>query len=77
MNISLTSNAEHYVQSKVQSGMFSNASEVIEVAVHRMHEADERYMAKFERLRAEVQIGLDDIACGRVSNKSILDLIDE
>lgn len=77
MNISLTSGSENYVQSKVQSGMFGNPSEVIEMAVRRMHEADERYHAKLERLRAEVKIGIDDIEHGRVSQKSILDLIDE
>lgn len=77
MNISLTSGSENYVQSKVQSGMFGNPSEVIEMTVRRMHEADERYHAKLERIKAEVKIGLDDIECGRVSQKSILDLIDE
>jgi antitoxin ParD1/3/4 len=77
MNISLTSGSEGYIQSKVQSGMFDNASEVVEVALRRMHEADERYHAKLERLRAEVKIGIDDIEHGRVSQKSILDLINE
>ena len=77
MNISLTSGSEGYIQSKLQSGMFDNASQVVEVALRRMHEADERYNAKLQSLKEEVQIGIDDIERGRVRQKSILDFIDE
>jgi antitoxin ParD1/3/4 len=77
MNIPLTSGSEDYIQSKLQSGMFDNASEVVDVALRRMHEADELYKAKVQILKAEVQIGIDDIELGRVRQKSILDFIDE
>jgi|GEM_PF-5987792 len=47
------------------------------MALRRMHEADELYKAKVQILKAEVQIGIDDIELGRVRQKSILDFIDE
>jgi antitoxin ParD1/3/4 len=53
MHINLSPEIEQYLQFKVGSGFYSNASEVVRDAIRRMREDDER----LEKLRAAVQIG--------------------
>jgi antitoxin ParD1/3/4 len=48
MNISLTPTLDDYIQSKVDTGLFNNRSEVIREALRMMHERD----SKLETLRA-------------------------
>lgn len=40
MNLSLTPELEKFIQHKVESGMYSNASEVVRDALRRMDERD-------------------------------------
>ncbi|AMK75933.1 MULTISPECIES: type II toxin-antitoxin system ParD family antitoxin [Methylomonas] len=53
MHINLSPEIEHYLQTKVGTGFYSNASEVVRDAIRRMWEEDE----KLEKLRAAVQLG--------------------
>jgi antitoxin ParD1/3/4 len=48
MHINLSSEMEQYIQRKVGTGFYSNASEVVRDAIRRMREEDE----KLEALRA-------------------------
>ncbi len=61
MNVSLTPQLEDHVKSKVASGLYNSASEVVRESLRLMLERDE---AK-ERLKAEVAKGFDQIKNGQ------------
>lgn len=75
MHINLSPEIEHYLQAKVGTGFYSNASEVIRDAIRRMREEDE----KLEKLRAAVQIGDEQLERGEgiVYSASRLEAITE
>jgi antitoxin ParD1/3/4 len=60
MHINLSPEMEQYLQSKVNSGYYSNASEVVRDAIRRMREEDEKLAA----LRAAVAVGDDQLERG-------------
>jgi antitoxin ParD1/3/4 len=77
MNVSLTKTLEAFVRSKVDSGLYNNASEVVRDAL-RLLEARERIEAKhLNWLRAEVQKGIDDVEAGRYGPFDIEEIIAE
>lgn len=53
MHINLSAEMEQYLQSKVSTGFYGNASEVVRDAIRRMREEDDKLAA----LRAAVQVG--------------------
>lgn len=59
MNINLTPQLEEMVRQKVESGLYSSASEVVREALRLMEEKDQLKSAKLDRLRADIQEGLD------------------
>lgn len=59
MNVSLTPELERLVNEKVDSGLYQTASEVVREALRLMKERDDR-----ARLRADVQVGFDEVARG-------------
>jgi antitoxin ParD1/3/4 len=59
MNINLTPQLEEMVRQKVESGLYTSASEVVREALRLMEEKDQFRHAKLDRLRAEIQEGLD------------------
>lgn len=56
MNISLTPELERIVKSKVDSGLYNNASEVIREALRLMAEQERMEAMKLELLRAEIDL---------------------
>ena len=60
MHINLSQKMEQYLQSKVSTGSYNNATEVVCDAIRRMREADE----KLATLRAAVQVGDDQLDRG-------------
>jgi len=60
MHINLSPEIESYIQNKVNSGFYANASEVVRAAIRRLRDEDE----KLETLRAAIQIGDDQITRG-------------
>jgi len=77
MHISLTAELESRVKSKVASGLYNNASEVIREALRFMdiHE-DWIQEIKLARLREQLQVGVDPLVRGEgivVQSKSALD----
>jgi antitoxin ParD1/3/4 len=77
MNVSLTKTLEAFVRSKVDSGLYNNASEVVRDAL-RLLEARERAEAKhLNWLRAEVQKGIDDFEARRYGPLDIEEIIAE
>lgn len=59
MNVNLTPQLEELVRSKVASGLYTSASEVVREALRLMDEQDRLRVAKLEQLRGEVRRGLD------------------
>jgi antitoxin ParD1/3/4 len=59
MNVNLTPQLEELVRAKVNSGMYTSASEVVREALRLMDEQDRLRQVKLEDLRREVRKGLD------------------
>jgi len=57
MNINLTPQLESLVRSKVTSGLYTSASEVVREALRLMDEQDRLREAKLEQLRGDVLEG--------------------
>jgi antitoxin ParD1/3/4 len=77
LHISLTAELESRVRSKVESGLYNNASEVIREALRFMdiHE-DWIQEIKLARLREQLQVGIDPLDRGEgnvIQSKSALD----
>lgn len=59
MNISLTPQLEALVKTKVESGLYGSASEVMRDALRLLEERDRRKFLRIEELLAEIKKGLD------------------
>ncbi len=80
MNISLTPQLEALVKSKVESGLYGSASEVMRDALRLLEERDRRQSSRVEELRAEIKKGLNsgeptplDIGAVKVRGRDRLD----
>lgn len=60
MHVNLSPEMEQYVQGKIASGLYGNASEVVRDAIERLRADDEKLAA----LRSAIQIGDGQIECG-------------
>ena len=58
MNVSLTPQLEELVKSKVESGRYGSASEVMREALRLLEERDHVQNLRHEALKAEIQRGL-------------------
>lgn len=58
MNVNLTPELEELVRSKVASGLYTSAGEVVREALRLMEEQDRLREAKLEQLRSNVRQGL-------------------
>lgn len=65
MNVSLTPELEMLVDSKVKSGLYNSASEVVRAGIRLLQERDDMREAKLNALRADIQKGIDDLEAGR------------
>ena len=59
MNVNLTPQLEELVRSKVNSGMYTSASEVVREALRLMDEQDRLRKAKLDELIRDVRKGID------------------
>lgn len=59
MNISLTPHLEEIVKGKVDSGLYTSASEVMRDALRLLEERDQVRALRLEELRREIQKGID------------------
>lgn len=71
MNISLTAQLESFVHSKVESGLYSSASEVVREALRLLREKDELRQTRFMQLRQEVQLGITELAGSEVVDDTL------
>ena len=58
-NISMTPELAEFVQAQVDSGQFKTTSEVHRAALLAMKHREEERQARLQRLRGEIQIGID------------------
>ncbi len=65
MNVSLTPELETIVDSKVKSGLYNSASEVVREGLRLLQQRDEMREAKLKALRVEIQKGIDSLEAGR------------
>jgi antitoxin ParD1/3/4 len=71
MNISLTPQLEKYLQQKVATGSYNNASEVVREALRLMEERDQERAARLAGLRQEIQEGVDSGSVGKLDIEAI------
>ena len=64
MNVSLTPELETLVQQKVQSGLYSSASEVVRDALRLLNDRDTLQQQRMAELRREIKVGLDQLDRG-------------
>ena len=82
MHISLTSELESRIKSKVESGLYNNASEVVREALRFMDtHQDWIHEAKLAQLRQSINIGIEQIDAGDAlqikSAKALDDLFED
>jgi len=77
MHVSLTPTLKEYIQQKVASGFYNNASEVIREALRLMNQFESFNQTKLERLRQEVAYGAEQAERGEFSPYSLQSIIDE
>ena len=68
MNVSLTPQLEKLIEQKVREGSYQTASEVVREALRLLAERDMRRALEFQRLRGDIQAGLDDLRDGKVGD---------
>ena len=65
MNISLTPELEKFVQDKVNSGMYTSASEVIRESLRLMHTHDDLQAKRIKDLNQAIELGLQQLNSGK------------
>ena len=63
-NINLTDHFDKFIESSVESGRFSNASELVREGLRLLEQHEQENQAKIEWLRSAVQEGMDGIEAG-------------
>ena len=71
MNINLTPQLEDLVRSKVTSGLYNSASEVVREALRLMEREDQMRAATLSQLRQEIQEGLQSGPAGELDIENI------
>lgn len=64
MNVSLTPELRALVEAKLDSGLYHSASEVIREGLRLLAERDRVREMRLQELRAEIQVGLDELDRG-------------
>src|SRR5229473_5847115 len=63
-NVNLTDHFDHFIETRVTSGRFSNASEVVREGLRLLEQREQEDKAKIEWLRAAAKQGFDQIDRG-------------
>ena len=66
MNVPLSPQLEEIVQSKVASGVYGSASEVISDALWLLEERDRIHEMRLKQLRADISVGLEQATQGHL-----------
>jgi antitoxin ParD1/3/4 len=65
MNISLTPELERFVHDKVDSGMYTSASEVIRESLRLLHTHDDLLAQRINQLNQAIDVGLRQLSDGK------------
>lgn len=77
MNVSLPQGLVEFVEEEVASGAYASASEVVRDGLRILQRDRALYEERMAILRHEIQLGLDDIAAGRISDRSVMDILED
>ena len=76
MNVSLTPELEKLINEKLESGMYTSASEVIRAGLRLLAEQDQLHQVKLDNLKSEIMVGVDQVKSGQtISSKNVFDKI--
>ncbi|MGB5037772.1 MAG: type II toxin-antitoxin system ParD family antitoxin [Blastocatellia bacterium] len=64
MNVSLTQDLEQYINTKVATGMYRSASEVVREGLRLLKERDEMHQFRLGEMRRQIAEGLDQLDRG-------------
>jgi antitoxin ParD1/3/4 len=64
-NINLTGHFDRFVERQVSSGRYSNASEIVRVALRLLEQEEDERQAKLKALRRAAKEGFDEIDQGQ------------
>lgn len=71
MHVSLTPELEQIVHSKVETGHYNSASEVVREAIRLMSERDQMKAMQKEEIRKKIAAGLSSAQAGRMSDGDV------
>lgn len=77
MNVSLSEEFVGFVNGAVASGEYASASEVVRDALRLLRREKAAYEEKLAILKREIEIGLEDVRAGRLSTRSVMDILAE
>ncbi len=77
LTITLTSEMAHVVKGAVNSGEYASSSEIIREALREWRHKRMVRERQLNELRAEIQVGIDDIEAGRVQDFDAERIIDK
>jgi antitoxin ParD1/3/4 len=66
MNVSLTPELEQFVQSRVASGLYQTASEVVREGLRLLEEREQARATALEELRAKIRRGIEQADRGEL-----------
>lgn len=77
MNVSLSKDFVDFVNREVSSGEYGSASEVVREALRLLRREKAAQQEKLAILRREVAVGLEDVRAGRLSPRSVMEILAE
>ncbi len=69
-NINLTDHLDDFVEERVASGAYQNASEVVREGLRLLEQRDQENTLRLRRLREAAEVGFADIDAGRYRDVS-------
>jgi antitoxin ParD1/3/4 len=75
MNVSLSEEFVGFVNGEVASGEYASASEVVRDALRLLRREKAAREERLAILRREVAVGLEDARAGRISTRSVTDIL--
>ena len=72
MSISLTPELEQFIQSQIASGKYSSTEDVIIAGIKLLEERERIYKGRFDELKREIAIGVEQLERGEVIDGEIV-----
>lgn len=72
LNVSLTPELEAYISSKLQSGNYTSASEVVREGLRLLIDYDDLRVSRLDAVRAHIERGWQDSENGRLVDPEIV-----